>query len=66
MSFPDYGSFRKKKSFFKSFSCVNETYSDLFSEFFAVMNKMVSRNTIRLKNNTNEWFDGEIAEKNSR
>ena len=53
LKFPDYG----------NFSCVNEAYSDLTSKIFDVVNKVAPTKTIRVKNNTNEWFDGEIAEK---
>ena len=31
--------------------------------FFDVVNKVVPTKTIRIKNNTNEWLDGDIAEK---
>ena len=30
---------------------------------FDVVNKVTPTKTIRVKNNTNEWFDGKIAEK---
>ena len=30
---------------------------------FDVVNKVAPTKIIRVKNNTNEWFDGEIAEK---
>ena len=52
LKFPDYG----------NFSCVNEAYSDLTSKIFDVVNKMEPTKTIRIKNNTNAWFDGEIVE----
>ena len=48
--FPDY----------ENFSCVNKAYSDLSC------NKVTPIKAIRVKDNTNEWFDREIAEKNSR
>ena len=42
----------------------NKAYSDLISIFFFdVVNKVVPTKTIRIKNNTNEWLDGDIAEK---
>ena len=53
LTFPDY----------ENFGCVNKAYSDLTSKFFYVVNKMAPTKTIRVKNNTNEWLDGEIAEK---
>ena len=51
--FPDY----------KNFSRVNEAYSDLTPKVVDVVNKMAPTKTIRIKNNTNAWFDGEIADK---
>ena len=48
--FPDY----------ENFSCVNKAYSDLSC------NKVTPIKAIIVKDNTNEWFDREIAEKNSR
>ena len=53
LTFPDY----------ENFSSVNEAYSDLTSKNFDVVNKVAPTKTIRVKNNTNEWFDGEIGEK---
>ena len=49
--FPDY----------ENFVCVNKAYSDLTSKIFDVVSKVTPTKTIRVKNNTNEWF--EIAEK---
>ena len=49
--FPDY----------ENFVCVNKAYSDLTSKIFDVVSKLAPTKTIRVKNNTNEWF--EIAEK---
>ena len=53
LKFPDY----------KKFSCVNEAFYDLTSKIFDVVKKVAPTKTTRVKNNTNEWFDGEIAEK---
>ena len=53
LTFPDY----------EKFGCVNKAYSDLTSKAFDVVNKVAATKTIRVKNNTNEWFDGEIGEK---
>ena len=53
LKFPDY----------EIFSCVNEAYYDLTSKIFDVVNKVGPTKTIRVKKNTNEWFDGETAEK---
>ena len=56
LAFPDY----------ENFSCVNEAYSDLTSKMFDIVNKVAPKEIIRVKNNTNEWFDGEIAKTNCR
>ena len=56
LTFPDY----------ENFCCANETHADLTSKFFEVINKVAPTKTISVKNNTNEWFGGKIAEKNSR
>ena len=48
---------------YEKFICVNETYSDLTSKIFNVVNKVAPAKTIRVKNNTNEWLDAEITEK---
>ena len=53
LTFPDY----------ENFICVNEAYSDLTLKIFDVVNKVAPTRTIRVKNNTNKWLDGEIAEK---
>ena len=53
LTFPDY----------ENFGCVNKADSDLTSKMFDVVNKVAPTKIIRVKNNTNEWFDGEIAEK---
>ena len=55
LKFPDY----------ENFSCLNEAYYDLTIIIFGVVNKVAPTKTIRVKNNTNEWFHGEIAEKNN-
>ena len=53
LTFPDY----------ENVSYVNEDYSGLTSKIFDVVNEVAPAKTIRAKNNTNESFDGEIAEK---
>ena len=45
------------------FSCVNEAYSGLTLKIFDEVNKMAPTKTIKIKNNTNEWFDRQIEEK---
>ena len=47
----------------ENFGCVNKTYFDLTSKTFDVVNNVAPSETIRVKSNTNERFDGEIAEK---
>ena len=42
---------------------MNKAHSDLTSKLFDVVNKVTPTKTIRVKNNTNEWFDGQVAEK---
>ena len=53
LTFPDY----------KHFIIENETYSDLASKIFDVVNKVALTKAIGIKNNTNEYFDEETAEK---
>ena len=53
LTFPDY----------ENVGSVNNPYSDLTSKIFDVVNKVEPTKTIRVKNNTNKWFDREIAEK---
>ena len=53
LTFPDY----------ENFICVNEAYADLTLKIFDVVNNVAPTRTIRVKNNTNKWLDGEIAEK---
>ena len=50
LTFPDY----------ENFSCINEAYSELTSKFFE---QSGTTKAIRIKNKTNKWFDGEIADK---
>ena len=40
-----------------------EKFFTLTSKILNVLNKVAPKKTIRVKNNTNEWFDGETAEK---
>ena len=37
---------------------INKASSDLNSKFFEVINKVAPTETIRVKNNTNQWFNG--------
>ena len=47
---------------YKKFSNVNSTYSDLLNKVIQVIINLDPYKTIRAKNQSNEWFDGEIAE----
>ena len=38
-------------------------YNDFNNRLDCVVNAVVPFNTVRVKNNTGEWFDGEIADK---
>ena len=48
---------------YENFDCANKAYSDLTSKIFDVVNTEPPAKTIRVKNSTNEWLDGETAEK---
>ena len=44
------------------FSNVNVAYSDLLNKISETINNVAPVKEIRIKNNTQEWFDNEIAE----
>ena len=50
ISFPDY----------EIFLDIDTAYKDFFSKLSEVVNKMAPEKTKRLKNSTQEWYDGEI------
>ena len=52
IAFPNYG----------KFSDVNSPYSDLVNKITQALNNLAPCKTIRVKNQSNEWFDGELAE----
>ena len=52
IAFPNYG----------KFSDVNSAYSDLVNKITQVINNLAPYKTIRLKNQSNEWFDVKLAE----
>ena len=52
MRFPNY----------ELFTDVNAAYSDFISKLMSVINQIAPIKDIRVKNRTEEWFDGEIAE----
>ena len=45
-----------------SFDNIDLDYSDFISRLESVINVVAPVKTVRMKNNTREWFDGEIAE----
>ena len=47
---------------YKKFSDVNSARSDLVNKITQVLNNLAPYKTIRVKNQSNEWFDGELAE----
>ena len=47
---------------YEKFSDVNSAYSDLVKKITQVLNNLAPYKTIRVKNQSNEWFDGELAE----
>ena len=47
---------------FSIFSNVNVAYSDLLNKISDTIDRVVPIKEIRIKNNTQEWFDNEIAE----
>ena len=46
----------------ESLSYVNSTNSDLVNKITQVINNLVPYKTITVKNQPNEWFDGDLAE----
>ena len=47
---------------YEKFIDVNSAYSDLVKKITQVTNNLAPYKTIRAKNQSNEWFDGELAE----
>ena len=47
---------------YEKFSDVNCAYSDIVNKITQVLNNLAPYKTIRVKNQSNEWFDGELAE----
>ena len=47
---------------YKKFRDVNSAYSDLVNKITQILNNLAPYKTIRVKNQSNEWFDGEPAE----
>ena len=46
---------------YEKFSDVNSAYSDLVNKITQSINNFAPYKTIRVKNQSNEWFDGELA-----
>ena len=46
----------------EKFSGINSAYSDLVNKITQVINCLAPYKTIRVKNYSNEWFYGELAE----
>ena len=47
---------------YEKFSDANSAYSDLVNKITQVLNNLAPYKIIRVKNQSNEWFDGELAE----
>ena len=47
---------------YEKFIDVNSAYSDLVKKITQVINNLAPYKTIRAKNQSDEWFDGELAE----
>ena len=46
---------------YEKFSDFNSAYSDLVNKITQAINNFYPYKTIRVKNQSNEWFDGELA-----
>ena len=47
---------------YEQFSCIDAAYTDFPNKLMKVVNEIASCKEIRIKYNTQEWFDREIAE----
>ena len=47
---------------YEKFSDVNSAYNDIVNKITQVVNNLAPYKTIRVKNQSNEWFDSELAE----
>ena len=50
---------------YEKFNDVNSAYNDIVNKITQVINNLAPYKTIRVKNQSNEWFDGELAEQTS-
>ena len=48
--------------YYNIFSNVNIAYLDLVEKILSVVNKISPCKNLRIKNNTHDWFDDEVAE----
>ena len=48
--------------FYEWFSCIDTVYTDFLNKLMKVVNEIAPSKEIRIKNNTQEWFNREIAE----
>ena len=47
---------------YERYSCIDAAYTDFLNKLMKVVNEIAPSKEIRIKNNTQEWFDREIAE----
>ena len=47
---------------YEKFGDVNSAYNDIVNKITQVINNLAPYKTIRVKNQSNEWFDGELGE----
>ena len=47
---------------YEKFSDVDSAYNDTVNKITQVINNLAPYKTIRVKNQSNKWFDGELAE----
>ena len=47
---------------YERFSCIDAAYTDFLNKLMKVVNEIAPSKGIRIKNNTQEWFDREIPE----
>ena len=47
---------------YEQFSCIDAAYTGVLNKLMKVVNEIAPSKEIRIKNNSQEWFDREIAE----
>ena len=47
---------------YELFTDVNAAYSDFINKLMSVINEIAPFQEVRVKNRTEEWFDGEVSE----